>query len=195
MATESTETPPDDDNDRPDNITTELPDAVIEYLPPGDLVPWEHNANLHEAEQIQRIARSIQEFGFTSPVLIRDGDILAGHARVMAAEYLGMTRVPTIDLAHLTHAQARAYVLADNRLAELSDWNFDIVATEFDALVDAGFDVEITGFSHQDRLEFKDVVADHDGEGGAGTHGDGEATGAFRCPTCGQFTATDFSAD
>ena len=64
-----------------------------------------------------------------------------------------------------------------------------------DARVAAWFAGDITGFSPQDRLEFKDVVADHDAEGGAGTHGDGEATGAFRCPTCGQFTATDFSAD
>jgi hypothetical protein len=189
MAETPTETP-DDDDDRPDNIDTELPEAVIVYRAPGDLVPYEHNANVHSAEQIQRIARSIQEFGFTNPVLLRGDDVLAGHARCMAAEYLGLKAVPTIDLAHLTDDQAKAYVIADNRLAEMSGWSFDTLAVEFDALVDAGFDIELTGFTEADRLDWNTLDDDDEGEGGVAGDGDG-----YHCPTCGQFTNIDYSDD
>ena len=185
---ETSTPPPDDDDDRPDNIDAELPEAVIVYRAPGDLVPWEDNSNIHSAEQIQRIARSIQEFGFTNPVLLRGDDVLAGHARCMAAEYLGLKGVPTIDLAHLSDDQARAYVIADNRLAELSGWKFDTLATEFDALVDAGFDIELTGFTEQDRLDWNTLDDDDEGAGDESTGGDG-----YHCPTCGQFTTIDYS--
>jgi len=185
MADQPTETP--DEDDRPDNIDTRLPPAVIVYRKPGDLVPYPQNAKTHEPEQIQRIARSIQQFGFTNPVLVRGDDILAGHARCLAAEYMNI-EVPTIDLAHLTDEQAQAYVLADNRLAELSEWDFATLAVEFDDLVAQGFDVELTGFTQRDRDAWATMDRDDDVPDTSGSGGDG-----FHCPTCGQFINQDFN--
>ena len=91
----------------------------IESLPLASLINYVRNARTHSPAQIEKIAASIAEFGFTNPVLIReDNTILAGHGRVLAAQHLGMTAVPCIRLSHLTETQARAYVLADNKLAE-----------------------------------------------------------------------------
>ena len=96
---------------------------AIEWHDPQKLVPYERNPRTHSKKQIEQIAASIREFGFTNPVLI-DGErrIIAGHGRVAAAKLLGMDRVPTIRLEHLSEAQKRAYIIADNRLAELAGW-------------------------------------------------------------------------
>ena len=97
----------------------------------ADLVPYERNAKQHSAEQVQKIADSIKEFGFLSPVLIdRAGNIIAGHGRVMAAKSLGMEQVPAVYIEGLTETQRRAYILADNRLGELGEWDWDIVYGE-----------------------------------------------------------------
>ena len=90
----------------------------IETIPVEKLVPHARNSRTHSDEQVAQIARSIREFGFTNPVLIdKDGTIVAGHGRVMAARKLGLASVPCIRLGHLTPAQVRAYVIADNKLA------------------------------------------------------------------------------
>ena len=113
----------------------------------ADLVPYERNAKQHSAEQVQKIADSIKEFGFLSPVLIdRAGNIIAGHGRVMAAKSLGMKTVPAVYVEGLTETQRRAYILADNRLGELGEWDWDIVYGELEALNDMNFDIELTGF-------------------------------------------------
>lgn len=113
----------------------------------ADLVPYERNAKQHSAEQVQKIADSIKEFGFLSPVLIdRAGNIIAGHGRVMAAKSLGMKTVPAVYVEGLTETQRRAYILADNRLGELGEWDWDIVYGELEALNDMDFDIELTGF-------------------------------------------------
>jgi len=113
----------------------------------ADLVPYERNAKQHSAEQVQKIADSIKEFGFLSPVLIdRAGNIIAGHGRVMAAKSLGMKTVPAVYIEGLTETQRRAYILADNRLGELGEWDWDIVYGELEALNDMNFDIELTGF-------------------------------------------------
>lgn len=114
------------------------------------LKPYPKNARTHSLKQIRQIAKSIKEFGFTNPVLIdKDNCILAGHGRVEAAKLAGLTEVPAVVIRHLTPAQKKAYILADNRLAELSGWNKDILKIELEELQsieDGDFDLTLTGF-------------------------------------------------
>jgi DNA modification methylase len=121
----------------------------ITYQPWSKLQPNSQNARTHSKRQIKLIAESIRCFGFTNPILIeKNSKIVAGHGRVQAAKLLGLTEVPTIRLENLTPDQVRAYVLADNRLAEKAGWDEAILAIEFQHLmtVDLGFEVTITGF-------------------------------------------------
>jgi hypothetical protein len=111
--------------------------------------PIRENARTHSKRQIRQIADSIGTFGFTNPVLVdRSGTIVAGHGRVTAAKLLGMKKVPTICLENLSEDQIRAYILADNKLAEKAGWDNSILAIELQHLtsVDLGFDVSLTGF-------------------------------------------------
>ena len=125
------------------------------------LRPYARNARTHSKKQIKQIAASIERFGFTNPVLVSDeGEIIAGHGRVEAARLLGWKKVPTIALSHLSEAERRAYVLADNKLALNAGWDSEILAIELQALVDLDFDVELTGFS----LAEIDLVLDAAGE-------------------------------
>jgi DNA modification methylase len=102
----------------------------------------------HSQKQLRQIARSIERFGFTNPVLVGDdGEIIAGHGRVAAARLLGLTHVPVRRLSHLTAAERRAYVLADNKLALNAGWDPELLALELQELVDLDFDIELTGFS------------------------------------------------
>src|ERR1035441_1761614 len=113
------------------------------------LVPYARNARTHSKRQIRQIADSMNRFGFTNPILVnRSRMIIAGHGRVDAAQLLGMKSVPTICLENLTEDQIRAYILADNRLAEKAGWDNSILAIELQHLtsVDLGFEVAITGF-------------------------------------------------
>lgn len=120
----------------------------IEARPIASLLPYAGNARTHSKKQIKQIARSIERFGFTNPVLIGDdGTIVAGHGRVEAAKLLAMTEVPTIALSHLSAADRRAYVLADNKLAANAGWDQDLLASELLALQSLGFDLDLTGFS------------------------------------------------
>ena len=128
----------------------------VEYRAIDTLIPYARNSRTHTDGQIQQIAGSIKEFGFTNPVLIReDADgklmIIAGHARCLAASLLGLSEVPTLDLNHLSETEARAYVIADNRLAELAGWDLEMLAIEFDELEQAQFNLDLTGFTDKDR--------------------------------------------
>lgn len=118
-----------------------------------DLVPYLNNARTHSDYQISQIASSIQEFGWTNPILI-DGDngIIAGHGRIKAAQKLNMTEVPAIQLKGLTDPQKRAYILADNRLALNADWDNNLLSVELGLLHEDGFDLELTGFT-EDEIE------------------------------------------
>ena len=121
----------------------------IEHCPPGDLKPYARNARTHSKKQIAQIAASIDQFGFNNPVLVdKGGVIIAGHGRVEAAKQLSLETVPVIRLEHLTDAQRRAYIVADNRLAEKAGWDREILAIELQNLMteDLDFDVAITGF-------------------------------------------------
>ena len=112
------------------------------------LRPYARNARTHSKKQIKQIAASIERFGFTNPVLISDeGEIIAGHGRVEAARLLSWKKVPTIALSHLSEAERRAYVLADNKLALNAGWDREILAIELQALSELQIDVELTGFS------------------------------------------------
>lgn len=114
------------------------------------LRPYPKNARTHSPKQIRQIAKSIKSFGFTNPVLIdKDNCILAGHGRVEAAKLAGLTEVPAVVISHLTPAQKKAYILADNRLAELSGWDKSILKVELEELQrieDGDFDLTLTGF-------------------------------------------------
>jgi ParB-like chromosome segregation protein Spo0J len=118
------------------------PTPQIEVLPLASLRPYPGDARRHSKKQVRQIAESIRRFGFTNPVLISDqGEIIAGHGRVMAAKDLGLAAVPTVRLSHLSAEERRAYVLADNKLALNAGWDTEILAIELQALVDLEFDV------------------------------------------------------
>lgn len=152
-------------------------DAIeITYRPVADLIPYARNSRTHTDDQVQQIAASIREFGFTNPVLIREDDddgrltIIAGHARCIAAQKLGLAEVPTLDLNYLSETEARAYVIADNRLAELAQWDFGMLSVEFADLRENDFDLELTGFDADQVAEIERQAAASatppDGEGG-----------------------------
>ena len=127
-----------------------MSEPQITHRPLATLTPWARNARTHSTKQIRQIAASIRQFGFTAPVLIDEaGTILAGHGRVAAATQLGLTTVPCLQLTHLSEAQKRAYVLADNKLALNANWDEDLLATELGALLatDLDLDISVTGFS------------------------------------------------
>jgi DNA modification methylase len=126
-----------------------IPQLALVYLPTRALVPNPRNARTHSKHQIRQIAASIREFGFTNPVLVdRKNTIIAGHGRVEAAKLEGIEQVPTILLENLTEDEIRAYVLADNRLAEKAGWAKEILAIELQHLIalDNDLDVTLTGF-------------------------------------------------
>ena len=119
----------------------------IEQTPIHALKPHDRNARTHSRRQIRQLANAMERFGFCNPVIIDDDQkILAGHGRVKAAELLGHTSVPTVRLSHLSDAEKRAYILADNRLAEKAGWDRSLLVLELQGLIDIGFDVELTGF-------------------------------------------------
>jgi DNA modification methylase len=123
------------------------PNHRIELIQVGRLAPYKGNARTHSRKQIRQIADSIKRFGFTNPVLVDNGgEIIAGHGRIAAAKLLGLSEVPTLRLSHLSAAEKRAYVLADNRLAEKAGWDREILAIELQGLIDLDFEVELTGF-------------------------------------------------
>ena len=121
------------------------------------LIPYVNNARTHSAEQVNKLAGSIKEFGFINPVII-DGDngILAGHGRVMAAKQLGLKKVPCVAADYLTEAQRKAYILADNKMALDAGWDNELLKVEIESLQEMGFDLEFTGF---DEKELADLFA------------------------------------
>lgn len=122
----------------------------IEHLDPARLRPWEKNARTHSKKQLRQIAESIRTFGFTNPVLIDQANtILAGHGRVEASKSLGMETVPCIRIEHMSEAEKRAYVIADNKLALNAGWDEEMLAQELQGLLameDIGFDIGVMGF-------------------------------------------------
>ena len=117
-------------------------------VPVAELVPYEHNARTHSEAQVERLRRSLREFGFVAPILIdEERRVIAGHGRLLAARAEGMESVPCVRMGDLTEAQRRAYILADNRLAEDAGWDEEALRFELDAIAALDFDVSLTGFA------------------------------------------------
>jgi hypothetical protein len=132
----------------------------IETIQIDELIPYIRNSRTHSDAQVAQIAASIKEFGFTNPVLIdKDGGIIAGHGRIMAARKLKMDHVPCIRLAHLTPIQARALVIADNKLALNAGWDDNMLALELKDLEELGYDLSITGFNSKELQSLLDIAA------------------------------------
>ena len=132
----------------------------------ADLIPYARNSRTHSDEQITKIASSIREFGFLNPVIV-DGQngIIAGHCRVMAAQKLGLTEIPVLQADHLSDAQKRAYIIADNRLALDAGWDAEMLRVEFAELADLGFDLALTGFDADELADLElDVEVLPDGD-------------------------------
>ena len=130
-------------------MTISIRDLEVETASVSLLKPLPRNPRTHTKKQVRQIAQSIETFGWTNPILIdAEGGVIAGHGRLEAAKLLGIKHVPTIRIENMSEAQKRAYVIADNRLAENAGWDAELLAIELQALtqIELGFDVEITGF-------------------------------------------------
>ena len=139
----------------------------IEQWPIARLVPYARNARIHAEDQVAKIAASLVEYGWTAPVLVADdGEIVAGHGRLLAAKHLGLDAVPVIRLSHLSPEQARAYRIADNRLSELAGWDDELLAAELHALNAEGFDLALTGFEGEDLERLLAPLDEGDGLAG-----------------------------
>ncbi len=137
--------------DKKGAATPSWPASAVEHWPVSRLRPFERNPRTHSDDQIAQIARAIEHWGWTVPVLADEsGKILAGHARVAAAKSLGLMQAPVIVARGWSEEQKRAYVIADNRLAEASAWDEGLLSLELGDLVDAGFDLALLGMSEQE---------------------------------------------
>ena len=135
----------------------------IEWLSVETLIPYAKNARTHSDEQVAQIAGSIKEFGFNNPVLVdKDNSIIAGHGRLMAARKLGMDKVPVVQLGHMTEAQRKAYVLADNRIALNSGWDTSMLSLELQDLKD-DIDLSLLGFDPDELDALLNPIVETDG--------------------------------
>ena len=149
-------------NDRAFLLPAMIEKLSVTYRKVADLIPYARNARTHSDEQVARIASSIKEFGWTSPILV-DGEngIIAGHGRLAAARLLGMESVPTIELSGLSDTQKRAYILADNRLALDAGWDAETLGLELKDLQELGVDLATTGFSDEELAQMLNDVEEH----------------------------------
>lgn len=128
----------------------------IKELNTDDLIPYINNSRTHDETQVNQIAASIKEFGFLNPVIVdAEHGIIAGHGRVMAAKKLNLKTVPCLEANHLTEAQKKAYIIADNKLALNAGWDDSILRVEFEALKELDFDLTLTGFSLDELSDFE----------------------------------------
>ena len=170
--------------------TTEL-----QLVPISKLVPYVNNARTHSPEQILKLRSSLREFGFINPVIIdRDYGVIAGHGRIAAAKEEGITEVPCVFAGHLTEAQKKAYIIADNRMAMDAGWDEELLRVEIESLQAADFDPLLTGF---DADELADLFSD--GKGKAVKDDDFDLTAALekaslKRGTYGRSEGTDSSA-
>lgn len=142
------------------------------------LIPYARNARTHSEAQVANLAALIREFGWTNPILV-DGEngIIAGHGRLAAARKLGLTEVPVIELTHLTPAQKRAYIIADNKAALNAGWDFELLREDLNELDAENFDLALTGF---DEKEIEGIMTwSPDGDKADG-HGEGEGGGSIQ---------------
>ena len=134
--------------------------SEMQLVPIGKLVPYVNNARTHSPEQVNKLRSSLREFGFINPVIIdRDFGVIAGHGRILAAKEEGITEVPCVFADHLTEAQKKAYIIADNRMAMDAGWDEELLRVEIEALQAETFDLSLTGF---DEKELFDLFKDND---------------------------------
>ena len=136
--------------------------SEMQLVPIGKLVPYVNNARTHSKEQINKLRSSLREFGFVNPVIIdREFNVIAGHGRILAAKEENIEQVPCVFVDHLTEAQKKAYILADNRFALDAGWDEEMLRVEMEALQGMDFDIALTGF---DEAEIADLLSLDDGE-------------------------------
>lgn len=142
---------------------TDFPD--YKTVATDSLIPYARNSRTHSDEQVAQIAASIREFGFLNPIII-DGDngIIAGHGRVMAAQKLGLESLPCVEASHLTDAQRKAYIIADNKLALNAGWDEGMLAIELNELNTADFDISLIGFDAGELSAAMGLDEELDGE-------------------------------
>ena len=125
--------------------------SEMQLISVAQLIPYQNNARTHSKEQINKLRASIREFGFVNPVIIdREYNVIAGHGRIAAAREEGITEVPCVFVDHLTEAQKKAYILADNRMALDAGWDEDMLRVELEALEEMGYDLGLTGFDDKE---------------------------------------------
>ncbi len=145
----------------------------IEHWPLARLQPYAKNAKMHGEDQVARLAASMAEFGWTVPCLVgEDGELIAGHGRVLAATQLGLTEAPVIVLGHLTEAQRRAYRLADNKLTELGTWDEALLSAELQDLLAEDYDLSLIGFDDGEL----DALLSSEADADTGPSGDADET-------------------
>ena len=129
----------------------------MQLVPLDKLVPYANNARTHSPAQINKLRSSLREFGFINPVIIdRDYGVIAGHGRILAAREEGITEVPCVFADHLTEAQKKAYIIADNRMALDAGWDEELLRVEIEALQGDGFDLALTGFDEKELSKLFD---------------------------------------
>lgn len=147
------------------------PAAKIEMVPVADVIPYARNSRDHSAEQVDRLAASMKEFGWTNPIIIDEENVLiAGHGRIMAAQKLGWTDAPAMRATGWTEEKKKAYRIADNKLALLAEWDEEMLELEIAELQKMDYDLDLTGFSDQEitdlltpaELEPPDDFDEHD---------------------------------
>jgi ParB-like chromosome segregation protein Spo0J len=160
----------------------------IENIATAELIPYARNSRTHSDEQVAQIMASIREFGFCNPVLIdAAGTIIAGHGRVMAATRMKLETVPCLRLSHLSEAQRRAYVIADNRIALSSSWNTELLSNELSDLHADDFDLALLGFDPDElanMLEFEDRASDEEPDSSAKEIDPDDFEMQATCPRC-----------
>lgn len=166
------------------------PTPTLESIGIEFLIPYANNARRHSDDQVAQIAASIREFGFNNPVLIdADNGIIAGHGRVLAARKLGLTLVPVIRITHMTDAQRRAYILADNRLAETGGgWDEELLRVEIETLREDGeIDPTLAGWSEDEinRILDSTQTVDHVPDSSSQEIDADEFNMECKCPRCG----------
>lgn len=153
----------------PDNETVRVAAEQLVMMPIDELVPYANNARRHDKKQINQIRASLREFGFVTPVLIDfDNNVIAGHGRIEAARAEGLSEVPCVLVSNLSEAQRKAYILADNRLSETSNWDPQMLKIELEGLQALEFDTGIVGFEMEDveRIEVSEYTRSAPGQGG-----------------------------
>jgi ParB-like chromosome segregation protein Spo0J len=151
----------------------------ITMLPVEALKPYGRNPRKHPDEQVQAIMRSIEQFGFTNPILVDDDNaILAGHGRLKAALMLGMKEVPVAHIAELTAAERRALIVADNQLAMTATWDIDLLASEIEGISQDGIDPTLLGFTEEEHasIERRGALAEEESV---------RSPCEITCPSCG----------